>query len=106
MPGLLLAGGVNFYGNQVGFGCDTVINYEVVLADGSVVEANKTSNSDLFWALKGGSSNFGIVTRFDLETVKSRKVWAGTHTVAAQYIDQFLAVWLLTPNARYSYSHV
>jgi hypothetical protein len=51
VPGLLLAGGVNFYGNQVGFGCDTVINYEVVLADGSIVQANKTSNQNLFWAL-------------------------------------------------------
>ncbi|CAI7655111.1 unnamed protein product [Penicillium palitans] len=91
VPGLLLAGGVNFYGNQVGFGCDTVVNYEIVLADGSIVEANKTSHPDLFWALKGGSSNFGIVTRFDLETIKSAKVWAGAHTVSAEYIDQFLA---------------
>lgn len=92
VPGLLLAGGVNFYGNQVGFGCDTVVNYEVVLADGSIVEANKTSHPDLFWALKGGSSNFGIVTWFDLETIKSAKVWAGAHTVSAEHIDQFLAV--------------
>ncbi|KAJ5312872.1 hypothetical protein N7508_003702 [Penicillium antarcticum] len=91
VPGLLLAGGVNFYGNQVGFGCDTVVNYEVVLADGSIVQANKTSNQDLFWALKGGSSNFGIVTRFDLATIKSPKVWAGSYTVEAKYIDQFLA---------------
>ncbi|CAI7625670.1 hypothetical protein PCG10_009964 [Penicillium crustosum] len=91
VPGLLLAGGVNFYGNQIGFGCDTVVNYEIVLADGSIVEANKTSHPDLFWALKGGSSNFGIVTRFDLETIKSVKVWAGTHTVSAEHIDQFLA---------------
>lgn len=94
VPGLLLAGGVNFYGNQVGFGCNTVVNYEVVLADGSLVNANATSNSDLFWALKGGSSNFGLVTRFDLETIPSRKVWAGAYTVAAQYVDQFLAVCL------------
>ncbi|CAI7611914.1 unnamed protein product [Penicillium glandicola] len=91
VPGLLLAGGINFYGNQVGFSCDTVVNYEVVLADGSIVEANKTSYPDLFWALKGGSSNFGTVTRFDLETIKSPKVWAGTHTVSAKYIDEFLA---------------
>ncbi|KAL5363590.1 hypothetical protein BJX96DRAFT_187108 [Aspergillus floccosus] len=90
VPGLLLAGGVNFYGNQVGWGCDTVINYEVVLADGSIVQANKSSNADLFWALKGGSSNFGIVTRFDIETIKSPRVWAGSHTVAAKYVDQFL----------------
>ncbi|KAJ5893647.1 hypothetical protein N7495_005338 [Penicillium taxi] len=91
VPGLLLAGGINFYGNQVGFSCNTVVNYEVVLADGSIVEANKTHNKDLFWALKGGSSNFGLVTRFDLETIKSRKVWAGSYTVAAEYIDRFLA---------------
>ncbi|KAJ5355823.1 hypothetical protein N7517_010432 [Penicillium concentricum] len=91
VPGLLLAGGINFYGNQVGFGCDTVVNYEIVLADGSIVEVNKTSYPDLFWALKGGSSNFGIVTRFDLETIKSPKVWAGAHTVSSDYIDEFLA---------------
>ncbi|KAF9891613.1 hypothetical protein FE257_003624 [Aspergillus nanangensis] len=91
VPGLLLAGGVNFYGNQVGWGCDTVVNYEVVLADGSVVQANKHQHQDLFWALKGGSSNFGIVTRFDLETIQSPKVWAGAHTVEAKYVDQFLA---------------
>ncbi|KAJ5177524.1 uncharacterized protein N7500_000223 [Penicillium coprophilum] len=91
VPGLLLAGGINFYGNQVGFGCDTIVNYEVVLADGSIVEVNRTSHPDLFWALKGGSSNFGIVTRFDLETIKSPKVWAGAHTVSSEYIDEFLA---------------
>ncbi|KAF7596948.1 hypothetical protein BBP40_011314 [Aspergillus hancockii] len=90
VPGLLLAGGVSFYGNQVGWSCNTVFNYEVVLANGSVVEASKSQNSDLFWALKGGSSNFGIVTRFDLETIKSPKVWAGSHTVSAEYVDRFL----------------
>ncbi|KAJ5654157.1 hypothetical protein N7490_001160 [Penicillium lividum] len=91
VPGLLLAGGINFYGNQVGFACTTVINYEVILADGSLVQVNQTSHPDLFWALKGGSSNFGLVTRFDMETIPSRKVWAGSYTVAAKYIDQFLA---------------
>ncbi|OJJ96633.1 hypothetical protein ASPACDRAFT_81293 [Aspergillus aculeatus ATCC 16872] len=91
VPGLLLAGGVNYYGNQVGFSCDSVINYEVVLANGTIVEANATSHADLFWALKGGSSNFGIVTRFDIETIASTQVWAGTWTVAEEYIPDFLA---------------
>ncbi|KAL6234349.1 hypothetical protein BDW75DRAFT_168325 [Aspergillus navahoensis] len=90
VPGLLLAGGVNFYGNQVGWSCNTVVNYEVVLANGSVVEVNKTSHPDLFWALKGGSSNFGLVTRFDVETIKSPLVWAGSYTVSEEYIDDFL----------------
>ncbi|KAL3489512.1 hypothetical protein BJX62DRAFT_239046 [Aspergillus germanicus] len=90
VPGLLLAGGVNFYGNQVGFGCDTVVNYQVVLADGSVVEVNKDSYPDLFWALKGGSSNFGLVTRFDMQTISSPKIWAGSYTVSEEYVDEFL----------------
>jgi FAD/FMN-containing dehydrogenase len=92
VPGLLLAGGVHFYGNQIGWACDNVVGYEIVLADGSLVEVSKTNHHDLFWALKGGSSNFGLVTRFDIETVRSPKVWAGTHTVSAKYIDQFLEV--------------
>ncbi|PYH40334.1 FAD-binding oxidoreductase [Aspergillus saccharolyticus JOP 1030-1] len=91
VPGLLLAGGISYYGNQVGFACDSVINYEVVLANGTIVEANATSHADLFWALKGGSSNFGLVTRFDIETLPSTKVWAGTWTVAEEYIPDFLA---------------
>ncbi|KAL2140410.1 hypothetical protein VTI28DRAFT_3830 [Corynascus sepedonium] len=90
VPGLLLAGGINFYGNQVGWGCDTVVNYEVVLADGSVIEVNNESHSDLFWALKGGSSNFGLVTRFDMTTIKSPMVWAGSYTVSEEYLDDFL----------------
>jgi FAD/FMN-containing dehydrogenase len=92
VAGLLLAGGINFYGNQVGFGCDTVVNYEVVLADGTIAEVNKDSYPDLFWALKGGSSNFGLVTRFDLQTIQSKKVWAGAYTVAEEYVDEFLKV--------------
>lgn len=63
-----------------------------MLADGSLVQANKHEHEDLFWALKGGSSNFGIVTRFDVETVRSPVIWGGTYTVAEQYLDQFLEV--------------
>ena len=78
VPGLLLAGGINFHGNQVGFSADTVVSYEVVIGDGSIVTATAQKNADLFWALKGGSSNFGIVTEFKMKTIRSKKVWAGT----------------------------
>ena len=91
VPGLLLGGGISFYGNHYGFSCDNVINYQVVLADGSVVNASNTTNADLFWALKGGSNNFGIVTRFDVRTFKSPKIWAGVYSVAEQHIPQFVA---------------
>ncbi|OBT50517.1 hypothetical protein VE04_08764 [Pseudogymnoascus sp. 24MN13] len=90
VPGILLAGGINFYGNQFGFSADQVKRYEVVLANGEIVEATEKKNADLFWALKGGSSNFGVVTRFDMKTIPSKKVWAGIYTVAQQYLPQFL----------------
>ncbi|KAK6853706.1 hypothetical protein PG995_010518 [Apiospora arundinis] len=89
VPGLLLGGGVNFHGNQHGWAADNVVEYEIVLADGSVSKATATENPDLFWALKGGSSNFGIVTQFKLRTFSSTKVWAGTYTVSGEHLDEF-----------------
>ncbi|KAK1476664.1 FAD binding domain-containing protein [Colletotrichum tamarilloi] len=72
--GFLLGGGTSYFSPKYGFACDSVLNYEVVLTNGSVVNANKTSNSDLWKALKGGGSNFGIVTRFDLEALPARDI--------------------------------
>lgn len=95
VPGLLLAGGVNFHGNQRGWSADNVLQYEVVLASGEIVTASADENAGLFWALKGGSSNFGIVTKFKLRTFKSGtdgKIMAGTYTVAAPHVDAFFAV--------------
>lgn len=50
---------------------------EVVLPSGEIVNANATSNSDLWRALKGGSNNFGVVTRIDLKTFPQGKFWGG-----------------------------
>lgn len=60
---------MSLYLAAVGWVADSVRNFEVVLASGEIVDANATSNSDLFAALKGGSSNFGVVTHIDLETI-------------------------------------
>lgn len=54
-----------------------MINYQVVLANGAIVNANSETNPDLFKALKGGSNNFGIVTRFDIKTFPYEKLWGG-----------------------------
>ncbi|TKA64294.1 hypothetical protein B0A49_10745, partial [Cryomyces minteri] len=66
--GLTLGGGISFYSGRFGLVCDNVVNYEVVLPHGKIVNANANSHPDLFLALKGGSNNFGIVTRFDFKT--------------------------------------
>lgn len=64
--GLALGGGYSFFSPRHGFVADNVLNYEIVLASGEIQNVNKTHSSDLFMALKGGSSNFGIVTKFDI----------------------------------------
>ncbi|KAI8317279.1 Bifunctional solanapyrone synthase [Colletotrichum sp. SAR11_240] len=92
VSGLLLGGGISFYSNQYGFAADNVVRYQAVLASGLVVEATATNAySDLYWALKGGGNSFAIVTRFDLKTVTSPKVWVGISQYAqndsAKYLD-------------------
>ncbi|KAK0101363.1 hypothetical protein ONS95_006538 [Cadophora gregata] len=73
--GLLLGGGMSHFSNRWGMAFDNVKNFEVVLANSEVVNANANENQDLFRALKGGGPNFGIVTRFDLYTHPDYKVW-------------------------------
>ncbi|KAI1498610.1 hypothetical protein F5X99DRAFT_392817 [Biscogniauxia marginata] len=68
LGGFLLGGGLPAFPSLHGFGSDGVKNFEVVLADSRIVNANAATNEDLYRALKGGGSNFGVVTRFDLET--------------------------------------
>ena len=89
--GLLLGGGINYFGSHMGWSANSVLNYEVVLANGDIINANASSNRDLWWALKGGSSNFGIVTRYDMATFSMSSVWGGSlaydQTVANAYVD-------------------
>ena len=64
----------------MGFGSDTVFNFEVLLSSGDIVNANSTFHQDLFRALKGGQNNFGIVTRVDMQTLElpQGRMWGGT----------------------------
>jgi len=70
-------GGISFFSPEKGFACDHNLNMEVVLANGSIANASAHENPDLFRALKGGSNNFGIVTRFDLQTYAHGNFWGG-----------------------------
>ncbi|KAK3689096.1 putative oxidoreductase [Podospora appendiculata] len=73
--GLTLGGGISFFSPRRGWTCDTASAFQVVLANGSVVEANARENTDLFHGLRGGSNNLGIVTRIDLATFKQGDLW-------------------------------
>ncbi|EUC42424.1 hypothetical protein COCMIDRAFT_39532 [Bipolaris oryzae ATCC 44560] len=73
--GLLLGGGYFYTSGQFGLAVDNAKNFEVVLSNGTIVNACSSQNADLFWALKGGRPNFGIVTRFDLYTIPVLEIW-------------------------------
>lgn len=75
--GLILGGGNTFLTAREGFACDTVIAFEVALADGRIITADSQRHSDLFWALKGGSNNFGVVTNFKMKTFEGSNIWGG-----------------------------
>ena len=86
--GFLLGGGNSYYSGLNGFGCDGVANYEVVLANGTIIEANANQNPDLWKALKGGGLNFGIVTRFDLETMPAVDIAYGQRVISSNYSSE------------------
>ncbi|KAN0098787.1 FAD-binding domain containing protein [Hyaloscypha variabilis] len=77
--GLTLGGGISYFSGRYGWACDNVANYEIVLANGRIVNVSPTSEPDLYWALRGGGgSNFGIVSAFDLMTFEQGPLWGGS----------------------------
>ncbi|KAF2174162.1 hypothetical protein M409DRAFT_16430 [Zasmidium cellare ATCC 36951] len=105
--GLTLGGGLSFLSTEHGMTADTVVEYEIVTAQGEVTRANKNQNSDIWYALKGGGNQFAIVTEFVLETFPIGQVWGGhkiytldqkdalinaTHNLISNYYDTKAAV--------------
>jgi Berberine and berberine like len=76
--------------SKCGLGCDNVLAAELVLADGRLVRASAHENPDLYWAIRGGGGNFGIVTEFEVALHSVSKVLAGIITLESEDPRHFL----------------
>ncbi|HEY7218727.1 MAG TPA: FAD-binding oxidoreductase, partial [Candidatus Binatia bacterium] len=86
IAGLTLGGGFGYLTRRFGWTCDNVLAMDVVTADGRVVRASDRENSDLFWGLRGGGGNFGVVTSFEYklhpvgpEVMAGAIAWSAEH---------------------------
>ncbi len=75
--GLTLGGGIGHLTRKHGLSCDNLISADMVTADGRLLKVNKDQNADLFWAMRGGGGNFGIVTSFEFRLHPVSTVYGG-----------------------------
>jgi hypothetical protein len=91
--GLVLGGGTGWLNRLHGLSCDNVAGFTLVVADGSVVRANQKENADLFWALRGGGGNFGVVTEFEVNLHPVGSVLFGADMCSGDDIPAIVRHW-------------
>ncbi|KAK0229786.1 hypothetical protein EDD85DRAFT_123625 [Armillaria nabsnona] len=89
VAGFTLGGGYSWLSNQHGLAIDNVLAYELVILNGEVTNVTASTDPDLFFSLKGGGNNFGVVTRFTLKTFPQGNIW-GRHVVNIITIEHLL----------------
>lgn len=91
--GLTVGGGIGIMVRKFGLAIDQLVGAEIITADGTILYASKTENSDLFWALRGGGGNFGVVTHFDFQAHHLKNVFFGPVTYQITDLRQLLLNW-------------
>ena len=91
--GLVLGGGTGWLNRLHGLSCDNVRGFTVVVADGSLVRANARENADLYWALRGGGGNFGVVTEFEVNLHPVNAVLFGRGICPGDEVRGLLDQW-------------
>ena len=88
--GLTLGGGISHHTNEYGLACDNIASYELVSASGIVINVSEKTYPDLYWALRGGGNNFGIVTAFNYETLPQGLMFSSQRQYNATYIPALI----------------
>ena len=91
--GLTLGGGIGWLTRAYGLACDNLLSVELVTASGDVVEASHTSHPELFWALRGGGGNFGVVTNFRFRLHPVTRVYGGLALWPLAAADEIAAAY-------------
>jgi FAD/FMN-containing dehydrogenase len=89
VAGLTLGGGLGWFLGKHGASCDYLLGADLITAEGKMIRASPTENPDLFWALRGGGGNFGIVTAMDLQLHPVKEVLGGVLVTQAE-VSPFL----------------
>ncbi len=88
--GLTLGGGIGYLARGHGLSCDNLVSADVVTADGRVLTASTDENADLFWALRGGGGNFGVVTSFEFKLHPVKDIYGGPMFFELEHAGELL----------------
>ncbi|XP_006453769.1 hypothetical protein AGABI2DRAFT_181818 [Agaricus bisporus var. bisporus H97] len=88
--GLLYGGGLSWYTNQHGLASDNVVEFDLVLPNGTFVNVTETSQPDLYFGLRGGLNNFGIITSVTVKTWPTGDIWGGTIAYSIEHNDEIM----------------
>ncbi len=83
LGGITLGGGIGYLVRKHGLTIDNLLGIEMVTADGQIIQATETENAELFWALRGGGGNFGVVTGFQYKLVDVPQIYGGALVLPA-----------------------
>lgn len=93
VAGLTLGGGIGYLSRKYGLTIDNLLSVDIVLADGRFVVANEKENPDLFWAIRGGGGNFGVVTSFTFKLHPVNQVYGGPMLWPLERAQEVMDTW-------------